>query len=111
MRAVLFFFAVFAVVLTFATMKSERGGLGFGTHSFTYYGWPKSWLTVDHRTATTFIDPDGRRTGGERWIEHHIHWQQFAVSGSVAAGIAAVLTVPFFFWTAKKPTKEYDPEA
>jgi hypothetical protein len=110
MRAVVFI-VLFALVFGFATLKSQSGGLGFGTHSFTSYGWPQRWLTVDHRTQTVSIHADGRREGGERWIEREIHWQQLAVSASVAAGIAAVLTVPFLFWPAKRTTKEYDPVA
>ena len=110
MRAVVFT-VLFALVFGFATLKSQSGGLGFGTHSFTSYGWPLRWLTVDHRTQTVSIHADGRREGGERWIEREIHWHQLAVSASVAAGIAAVLTVPFLFWPAKRTTKEYDPVA
>jgi hypothetical protein len=104
MRTVIFL-ALFATVFAFATLKSQHGGLGFGTHSFTWYGWPQDWLTVDHRTQTTTIYTDGRREGGEQWTEHKIDWQPFAVSVSAAAGIAAILTVPFFFWPARKPTK------
>lgn len=107
MRA-LIFLALWAFVFAFATLKSQRGGLGFGTHSLSFYGWPQTWLTVDHRTQTTTIYADGRREGGEQWTEHRIHWQPFAVSVSAVAGIAAVLSVPFFFWPLRKPTKEYD---
>ena len=110
MRAAIFI-VFFALVFAFATIRSAGGSLGFGTHSFTSYGWPQHWLTVDHRTQTVSIHADGRREGGERWIEREIHWQEFAVSVSVAACIAAILTVPFFFWPAKRPTKEYDPAA
>ena len=110
MRAVIFL-ALFALVFAFATLKNRSGTLGIGTHSLTSYGWPQYWLTVDHRTQTTFIDADGSREGGQRTIERQIRWQQFAVSASAAAGIAAILTVPFFFWTATKPTKEYDSAA
>jgi hypothetical protein len=94
MRAAIFI-VLFALVFGFATLKSQSGTLGFGTHSFTSYGWPQRWLTVDHRTQTVSIHADGRREGGERWIEREVHSQQFAVSVSVAACIAAILTASF----------------
>lgn len=107
MRAVIFII-LFVIVFGSLSLKSQSGLLGFGTHSVTSYSWPQRWLTVDHRTQTVSIHADGRREGGERWIEREIHWRQFAVSSSVAACIAAVLTIPFFFWPAKKATKEYE---
>jgi hypothetical protein len=96
--------ALFVAVFAFATLKSRSGTLGLGTHSITSYGWPQSWLTVDHRTQTVSIHADGTREGGERWTEREIHWQRFAVSVSVAVFIAGILTIPFFFWPSKKPT-------
>jgi hypothetical protein len=107
MRAAIFI-VFFALVFGFVTLRSERGGLGFGTHSFTSYGWPQPWLTVDHRTQTVSIQADATQEGGQRWAERQIHWQQLAVSVSVAAAIAAVLTVPFFFWPARRPKKGYE---
>src|ERR1043166_704981 len=104
MRAVIFL-ALFALVFAFATLRSESGGLGFGTHSFTSYGWPQRWLIVDHRTQTVSIHSDGRQEGGERSIDREIHWRQFAASVSVAACIAAILTVPFLFWPTKRASK------
>ena len=107
MRAVIFI-AFFALVFAFATLKSASGGLGLGTHSFRFYGWPQHWLTVDHRTQTTIVGADGSREGGEQSVERQIHWQSLAVSVAAAAGIAAILTVPFYFWPGRKPTKEHD---
>ena len=104
MRTVIFLI-LFAVVFTFATVRSDGVRLGFGTHSFTSYGWTQRWLTVDHRTQTLSIHADGRREGGERWIEREIHWRQLAVSASVAAGIAAVLTVPFSFLACQETSE------
>jgi len=101
MRAAIFI-AFFALIFAFATLKSEEGGLAFGTHNFASYGWPQHWLSVDHRTQTVTIHEDGRREGGERWTERKIDWRRLAVSVSVSACMAAVLTVPFFFWRTKK---------
>ena len=101
MRAAIFL-ALFAVVLAVTTWKSQSGGLGFGTHSFTYYGWPQQWLTVDHRTQTVSIAADGTQEGGERWTERQIHWQQFFVSAGAAVCIAGGLMLSLFVWSRKQ---------
>ena len=87
---------LFVLVLAFTTVTHDHGGLGFGTHSFSSYGWPQRWLTVDHIRQTIVIHPDGTRMGGERSTKWKVDWQGFIVSGGAAAGIAALLCLPFF---------------
>ncbi len=99
------FIVVFGLVFAFATITRDHGGLGFGWHSFSSYGWPQPWLRVHTIQKTTEINSDGTRHGGERTQKWSIAWQGLAVSGSAAAGIAALLCSPLLlFWPRTRQT-------
>lgn len=40
------FIVIFGLVLAFTTATHDHGGLAFGWHSFSSYGWPQPWLRV-----------------------------------------------------------------
>jgi hypothetical protein len=106
-RAIVFI-VLFVLVFAFATVRSKGRLPVVSTHNITWYGWPKSWLTVDNTIQPTISNSDGRREGGEQSIARRIDWQTFTVSATVAAGIAAILSTPLFFWLGRKKRKEYD---
>ncbi len=96
------FIAVFMLVFGFTTCTNQRGGLGFGGHSFTSYGWPQPWLRIHTITKSTVIQSDGTKQGGERTTERSVDVGAFMVSAGAAGGIAAVLSAPLFFWPLRK---------
>jgi hypothetical protein len=102
MRIVVFFFIAFALLLGFTTFTNQRGGLAFGWHSFSTYGWPQPWLRVHTITKTTFIHTDGTKEGGERTIERSIDWQPLMISTGTCAGIALALSAPLYLWFSRR---------
>ena len=109
MIRIVIFFAVFALVLTFATLTSSHGGLAFSSHSFEVYGWPQPWLhldriymkavvrTGDSVTENLAIAANGRAET-ERPSIHRIDWLPLVISAGAAGAIASVLLLPVFLW-------------
>jgi hypothetical protein len=105
MRAAIFI-VLFLLVFACTTLTHRGGVLAFGWHSFTSYGWPQPWLRVHVTDQTTWIND--KRVPGPRKTESKIDWQPFIVSAGTAAGIAAILSLPVFFWPAKKSERDCD---
>ena len=99
------FVILFCLVLAITTITHDHGGLGFGTHSFSSYGWPQRWLTIDHIQQTVTIHTDGTQDGGERSTKWKVDWQGVVVSGGAAAAIAALFCLLIFVGvpSAKRP--------
>jgi len=100
------FIVFFAFVFAFTTFSNQHGRLAFGWHSFTSYGWPQPWLRVHVTDQTTWVN--GKRECGQRTTERKIDWQPFILSAGTAAGIAGALSLPIFFWPAKKSERDCD---
>ena len=92
------FIVIFGLVLAFTTATHDHGGLAFGWHSFSSYGWPQPWLRVHTIQKTTEIYADGTRKVGERTQKWSIAWQGLVVCAGAAAGIAALLSSPLFIF-------------
>ncbi len=101
------FIVLFGLVLGFATITNEHGGVGIGSHQFSSYGWPQRWLTIDYIQKPITIHSDGRREGGERSTKWSIGFSGLVVSAGTAAGIAVLLSVPLFlFWPGAKSSRD-----
>ncbi len=87
------FILLFGLVLAFTTVTHDHGGLAFGSHSFSSYGWPQRWLTIDRIQKTTAIHPDRRREAGERSTSWSIGFAGLVVSAGTAAGIAVLWAI------------------
>jgi hypothetical protein len=86
------YIVLFILVFAFTTFSNRHGNFAFGLHSFSSYGWPRAWLHVHS------IEP----TVGKQATERKIDWQPFVLSAGVSAVIAWILSMPIFFWSAKK---------
>jgi hypothetical protein len=108
MRAAIFI-VLFGLVFAFATVTHDYGGLGFGWHSFSSYGWPKPWLKVHTMRKTIVIHSDGTREGDERTQKWSIAWRGLVVSAGAAGAITGLLCSPLIiFWPTPKPISRHE---